>query len=105
MKKTISSVLLAMSLFTVSSIANAGFEVEPNNYTSESTALPVNEVFEGTFPNYRNSNDYYRFTLTESRTDVTFRFRNKVGNSYSTYVYLLDSCIFWPNLNTHSGSI
>lgn len=91
MKKTISSVLLAMSLFAVSSIANAGFEVEPNDRTSDSTALPVNEVFEGTFPNYRNTADYYRFTLTESRTDVTFRFRNKVGNSTYTNVYLRDS--------------
>jgi len=108
MKKYIPSLLLIASLLTVSSIANAGYEVEPNDRTSESTALTVNEPMEGTFPSYRNSTDYYRFTLTEPRTDVTFRYHNKVGNSATyTYLYLYDGAmksIIYKKINAFDTS-
>ena len=91
MKKYIRSLLLSASFLSVSSIANAGYEVEPNNDKTNANVIAVNEPMQGTLPNYKLSSDYFRFNLTEARTDVTFKFKQISENSSYAIVYLYNS--------------
>ncbi len=91
MNKIIAQLLLSATLLGVPLTVNAGVESEPNDSRSQSNTLSVNDVLDGTFTIDSNGrHDYYHFTLTESSTNVTVSFRNKVGNSSVSYFYLID---------------
>jgi len=95
MKKIIASPLLSFALLSYSLIANADFEVEPNNSSSTANILPINEVLTGSFIKgfCTNNYEYFRFSLPEARPDVTFHFRNITDNSKIVYLYLYDSAM------------
>lgn len=77
MKKIIGLHVVLVVLLGIASVANAGFEAEPNNTTATATPMRLNEVYTGAFDSNYPSTDYYKLTLTKS-TEIVFHFRNTV---------------------------
>jgi hypothetical protein len=65
--------LLFAVLLGIASVANAGFEAEPNNTTATATPMKLNEVFTASFDN-TSTDDYYKIVLTKP-TEIVFNFR------------------------------
>ncbi|MEQ1546599.1 hypothetical protein [Methyloglobulus sp.] len=51
MKKIIGLHVVLAVLLGIASVANAGFEAEPNNTTATATPMRLNEVFTASFDN------------------------------------------------------
>jgi len=84
--------LLSLALLGISSVASAGFEVEPNNKSTSATPMVLNETFKGNLEKGSYVEDYYKFTLTEP-AEITFHFKNTSDNPVKTEFTLFDSSV------------
>jgi len=91
MKKTIRLPLLFAVLLGIASVANAGFEAEPNNSIATATQMKLNEVFTGSFDGATSiSPDIYKLTLTKP-SEIVFHFRNTILPGTNVSFYILGS--------------
>ncbi len=90
LKKFIGLHLLFTALLGFTSVANAGFEAEPNDSLATASPMKLNEVYTGSFDNSNPSYDYYKLSLTKP-TEIVFHFRNTMSDSSSVYFYVLNN--------------